>query len=172
MHRSKAMVRAINCRLHSLKFYLSLFIVTEVFGLVPPAVLSNALSSHSDANLTASTTLAAGNVRCHRPSLPGHGSVNLDICKPTLYAWMSSAEIDKPKLYVSSGGGLQLTAPPCIISLKPLLIYRSIVLSLRQIVEDVILILKSCEQIGIGGWTEIEGTTWTIDVNGVGGRTA
>lgn len=59
-----------------------------------------------------------------------------------------------------------MTGPPCIIGLEPRLLQRPIVLSLRQIIADIVVVLMVCERFGRGGWTEIDGTTWIVAVKG------
>ena len=59
-----------------------------------------------------------------------------------------------------------MSPPPCIIGILPHARGNPLVISLRQIIGDLVLLLKVCEDYGNGGWIAIEGTSWALIVNG------
>lgn len=110
-------------------------------------------------------SLARGPFHCLKSEYPG-GQIDVQICRPQLDTWLGSIIIDRPILYENREVGHVLTGLPCRIGIRPLLPGRSIVLSLRQILDDLLLLLAACESSGRGGWTEINATTWIISVDG------
>ena len=153
--------------LRLLPVYLILSFTTSAAVITAPAKVLLSLPSNTNTNLTTSSAILVGaDIYCLNPSTPGHRAIDVHICQPYFNAWLSSPELDVPKLFGSTERIITLTGPPCIIGLRSRGLQRPIILSLRQILVDVLVVLTICERFGRGGWTAIEQTTWDVVVTG------